>query len=355
MLGGSSEVTVDRLLSGPRPGRSSGAAAGASPTVSVEAFPTVSPTVLRRRSVGNLLRMGHCAPTVMQTMLDASDTEAAWLVKLTAGLPGGIGNTGGECGGLTAPLVLMGLRYGRAECEGGLPVVVEEGHDLLQRFRAACGTTRCVEIRGRARVPLRCVGVVRQAPGICAECLAARRTDAVSPAAREAYRELCGHWQRRGFHCADAVFAGLEGTVDAPPAVRDAVTAFMGGTLLTGMTCSALTAGVMALGLAVGQIEDSRPRVLRMIGTMAVGGNAFADELNAFNRVMNLGHRLARWFEAEFASIQCQALTRTDFAAGADVRSYVERDGTSACERIADRVAARVAEMLESLAAVHPA
>jgi hypothetical protein len=320
----------------------------------VEAFPTISAAELRRRSVGNLLRMGHCAPTVMQTMLDASDTEATWLVTLTAGLPGGIGNTGGECGGLTAPLVLMGLRHGRDETEGGLPVVIDKGHDLLQRFTAACGTTQCRQIRGRARVPLRCIGVVRQAPGMCAQCLVARGTDAIPPATRDAYREQYAHWEERGFHCADAVLVDLEATVDAPPELRNAVTAFMGGTLFTGMTCSALTAGVMALGLAVGQTEDSRPRVLRMIGTMAVGGNGFADELNAFNRVMNLGHELARWFEAEFASTQCRALTRSDFASATDVREYIERDGASECGRIADRVAARVAEMLQGLEPATP-
>jgi len=301
-----------------------------------------------------LLRMGHCAPTVMQTMLDASDTEAEWLVTLTAGLPGGIGNTGGECGGLTAPLVLMGLRHGRDEMEDGLPVVVDKGHDLLQRFTSVCGTTQCREIRGDARVPLRCVGVVRQAPGICAQCLAARSTDAIPQATRHAYRELYAHWEERGFHCADAVLGDLEQTVDAPPELPDGVTAFMGGTLFTGMTCSALTAGVMALGLAAGKVEDSRPRVLRMIGTMAVGGNAFADELNEFNRVMNLGHKLAGWFKAEFASTQCRALTRSDFSSAADVREYIERDSTAECERIGHRVAARVAEMLENLEPTPP-
>jgi putative redox-active protein with C_GCAxxG_C_C motif len=92
----------------------------------VEAFPTLSPEQLRKRSVSNLLRMGHCAPTVMQTMLDASDAEGRWLVLLMAGLPGGIGNTGGECGGLTAPLVQIGLRHGREETDDGLPLVVEK-------------------------------------------------------------------------------------------------------------------------------------------------------------------------------------------------------------------------------------
>ena len=53
----------------------------------------------RGRGFSNLLRMGHCAPTVMQTLLDVSSTEKEWLVKLSAGMPGGIGNTGSRMRG----------------------------------------------------------------------------------------------------------------------------------------------------------------------------------------------------------------------------------------------------------------
>ena len=133
--------------------------------------PFGSTSALRRRSVGNLLRMGHCAPTVMTTLLDASGSVERWPVLLTAGLPGGIGNMGGECGGLTAPLVMMGLEHGRAQSADGLPVVVEAGHDLLARFADTQGTTQCREIRGTSRVPLRCIGVVREAPEMCAAWL----------------------------------------------------------------------------------------------------------------------------------------------------------------------------------------
>lgn len=115
---------------------------------------TVSTRTLRRRSMSNLLRMGHCAPTVMQTLLDASDIEAEWLVKLTAGLPGGIGNTGAECGGVTAPLVLIGLRHARDAVRDGLPPAIDKGHDLLQRFARCHGTTLCREIRGTDSLPL---------------------------------------------------------------------------------------------------------------------------------------------------------------------------------------------------------
>jgi C_GCAxxG_C_C family probable redox protein len=315
--------------------------------MALETFPTLRASRLRKRGVANLLRMGHCAPTVMQTVLDASATEVTWPVRLTAGLPGGIGNTGGECGGLTASLVAIGLRHGRDETTDGLPVAVDKGHDLLQRFTAAHGTTQCSAILGDARLPLRCVGVVRQAPPMCAQCLAATGATALPPETRVAYQELYAHWRRGGFHCSDAVFAELVETVPAPPEVRDATTAFMGGTLFTGMTCSALTAGVMACGLALGRIEDSRPRVLRMIATMAVGGDASADHLNAFNPLMNLGHKLATWFKDEFGRTQCRALTGCDFASTDDVRQFVAREGTVRCERIAQRVAAQVAELID--------
>lgn len=291
--------------------------------------------------------MGHCAPAVMQTMLDASGTRASWLVTLCAGLPGGIGNTGGECGGLTAPLVLLGLRHGRGDTVDGLPVVVDQGHDLLRRFTTRCGTTQCRAIRGQARVPLRCVGVVRQASPMCAQCIEAAREDAIPADVRGAYEQLYAHWQAQGFHCADAVFTELDAG-ETPEELRDAVTAFMGGTLFTGMTCSALTAGVMALGLALGEIEDSRRRVLRMIATMAVGKDAFRDDLNAFNRVMNLGHELARWFAAEFGSTQCRTLTACDFATAEGVRTYITQDGTSGCRQMARRVAVQVETVLAS-------
>lgn len=317
-------------------------------STALDAFLAVPAAELRKRSVGNLLRMGHCAPTVMQTVLEAAAVDEKWLVRLAAGLPGGIGNTGGECGALTAPLVLIGLRHGRDETADGLPVAIEKGHAYLDRFNAAHGTTQCRVILGDARVPLRCIGVVRQAPSMCAHCLLATSCEAAPPpAAREANRELYAHWQEGGFHCADEVFGELGETLAAPPQLRDATTAFVGGTLFTGMTCSALTAGVMALGLALGQIENSRRRVLRMIGTMAVGGNALADERNAFNPVIKMGHKLAAWFESEFGSTQCRALTGCDFSSKADVSDYIARGGTAGCRRIAQRVAARVGEQIE--------
>src|SRR5512142_1716814 len=86
----------------------------------------------RGRAFANVMRMGHCAPTVMQTILDISSTEKEWLVRLSAGMPGGIGNTGFECGGVTSPLVLLGLRHGLRESQEGLPRIFDLGHRYYQ-------------------------------------------------------------------------------------------------------------------------------------------------------------------------------------------------------------------------------
>jgi hypothetical protein len=111
-----------------------------------------------------------------------------------------------------------------------------------------------------------------------------------------------------------------------------------------------LTAGVMALGLRLGEIERSRVRVLRMIGTMAVGGNAFADDLNAFNKIMNRGHRLARWFSDRFGSTQCRALTQCDFATTAGVARYIGGDGVGRCMTVARHVADEVRRTVTGIA-----
>jgi len=302
---------------------------------------------LRNRGLANVLRMGHCAPSIMQAMLDVSETDAEWLVKLTAGLPGGIGNTGGECGGVTAPLVLLGLRYGQEETVQGLPVVVYKGHDLLRRFTACQHTTSCHEIRGQARVPVRCIGVVRQAPVLCAECIGADCTAAISPAQQEAFGRLYAHWREQDFHCAHAVFHHLEHTIPVSEELLNGGSGFIGGTVFTGKTCSALTAGVMVLGLMLGEIENSHLRVLRMIGTMAVRGDAFADDLNAFSKTMNLGNRLSQWFAVEFGSTQCGSITQCDSSTTEGVQRYIDDGDTARCSAIAQSVALKVLSMIQ--------
>src|SRR5512142_520077 len=120
----------------------------------------------RWRGFANVLRMGHCAPAVMQTILDVSLTKKEWLVRLSAGMPGGIGNTGFECGALTSPLVLMGLRYGLRDGDDGLPVLFEHGHALCQHFLQCHKTLQCKLIRKDDHFPKRCIRPILLSPQV---------------------------------------------------------------------------------------------------------------------------------------------------------------------------------------------
>lgn len=302
---------------------------------------------LERRSFSNLMRMGHCAPTVLRTVLEATGDELATRVQLAAGLPGGIGNTGEECGGVTAPLMYAGLRHAGEPLKDGLPPVIFMGHDLLRRFTSRQGTFRCAEIRGTRRLPLPCIGVVVRAPGQCRQTLDHDCGDAITGERREAFRRLHAHLDQAHFHCSHAVFDELQDVIRVDGDLVDASAGFIGGFVFCGLTCNALTAGVMALGAARGEIENSRLRVMRMIGTMALGGDAFADRINAFNRLMNMGNRLALWFSRRFGSARCASLTGCDFGTVVGVRDYVEGAGVSRCRMIAKEVADELRRVLE--------
>jgi hypothetical protein len=291
--------------------------------------------------------MGHCAPAVMRTLLEASGAENDWPIRLVAGLPGGIGNTGGECGGVTAPLALLGLRRGLGPMHDGLPLLFHEGHALCERFERCHGTLLCSELRGDRRLPLPCVGVVRRAPELYAATVAPAARRAVNGEKLQAYRRLHAHLVDEGFHCAHEVFRHLEDLIPARPALRDATSGFVGGTLFKGLTCSALTAGIMAAGLTLGEIENSRARVLRMIARMIVGGDAFDDELNEFSRSMNLGHRLSQWFSQRFGSTRCRAITGCDLSTTAGVDRFIEDRRVIRCRAAAHAVAAEVRGTIE--------
>ena len=300
----------------------------------------------RRTGAGNLLRMGHCAPTAMRTILDVSSPEKEWLVRLSAGMPGGIGNTGHECGAFTSPLAVMGLQADLREVDRGLPVIFDRGHALRDTFVGCHGTLQCKEIRGNDHFPRHCIAPVLRSAELWRDALDGPRPDAIPEATRAGYAQLYEHFAGNDFHCAQAVLADLGYTRAEHPEVLEAATAFIGGTLFTGGTCSAFAAGVMAMGLKDGEIEDSPLRVIRLLAIMTVGGDAFDDRLNKFNPSMNRGFRLSRWFAGEFGSTQCRKITGCDFADPSGVSRYIDGDQLSRCRTIGCRVAEQVQSLL---------
>jgi len=301
---------------------------------------------LRRRAARNLIHMGHCAPTVMQTLLDVSNTRQEWLVKLSAGMPGGIGNTGHECGAMTSPLVLLGLRHGLRDMDRGLPVIFDQGHAHCRQFLACHKTLLCKEIRQKDRFPRHCIPPVCMSAELLQDTVAKRDAGAFPVETRASYCQLYAHLAQQRFHCARAVFERLPPMGPDRQQVFGAVSAFMGGTLFMGLTCSALTGGVMAVGLQSGEIENSPVRVVRLLARMTFGGDAFDDNINKFNRTMNAAHRMSKWFASEFGSTQCRAITRCDFSTQAGVSSFVESGCVTRCRKIAEKVAERVQRTL---------
>jgi protein-S-isoprenylcysteine O-methyltransferase Ste14 len=299
------------------------------------------------RAFGTLLKMGHCAPTFMSSILRACGRgKADWLVRLASAMPGGIGNTGGECGGVTSPLMLLGLLHGLRGVEGELPLVFDRSCNHIELFRRHRGTVLCREIRGTPNRVMPCIRAVVHTGGICADTLCGKARNAIPAEARAAYGRLYTAFNRRGFHCAQTVLRHLEGHIPAEPHLLDAGSAFLGGTSFAGMTCSALTAGVMALGLGTGEIETSPWRVLRMVFLILTGGAAFHDHVNKFNGSMNRGGELAAWFASQFGSTQCRAITGADFSSIAEVEAYLQRGGICRCQVIAQKVTDRVKLML---------
>jgi hypothetical protein len=303
--------------------------------------------IYRRRGMSNLLKMGHCAPAVMQTLMDLDNVKEEWLVRMTAGLPGGIGNTGFECGGVTSPLIQLGLEYGLNAKDNGLPSVIYAGHNYNHLFRKCNNSLLCQEILGKRRIPLPCIKVVRHTPELYRQTDCKYSAEVISSEAREAFQLLYSHLVANDFHCAHAVLKHLGDTIPVTQELLNGTSVFIGGTAFKGLTCSAFTAGLMAVGLKLGEIEDSNLRVFRMLTIMIVGGNAFADHLNNFNRLMNIGHRMSKWFREEFGSTLCREVTKCEFSSLGDVHRYIENNSINTCKNIAEKVAIQVDRIIK--------
>jgi hypothetical protein len=231
------------------------------------------------------------------------------------------------------------LEYGLSAKNGGLPTVIYAGHDYNQQFQKCNNALLCKEILGDRRVPLPCIKVVRHAPELYRQIESKDNTEAISGETLEAYNLLYSHLSANNFHCAHAVLNHLDDTIPVSQELLDGTSGFIGGTVFKGLTCSAFTAGLMAVGLKLGEIEDSHLRVFRMLATMVVGGNAFADHMNKFNRLMNIGHRMSKWFTKEFGSTLCHEVTRCDFSSLENVHRYIDNGSVTTCKIISEKVA----------------
>jgi C_GCAxxG_C_C family probable redox protein len=292
-----------------------------------------------------IFKMGHCAPSVMNTLIGNGGEKYEETIKLVAGLPGGIGNYGAECGGVTSAVMYLGREMGYEETEGNIPKLIVAGREYLKRFKSFNGSIYCRDIQTPDGGIKPCMQAMCCAKKIVSG-LDLPFDSSIGDGAREAYALALKNFQRQAFHCSHSVLTDLGDIVPVDDDLLKMSWGFVGGTLLSGNTCGALTAGVLAIGSKVGEIEDSYLRVMNMMAKMMTGGDAMADDVNKFNRAINVGNRLMSWFEEEYKSTTCADVASVDFANRESVGNYINSGGVSRCRNVAKSVAKKVREIL---------
>ena len=307
-----------------------------------------SPGLDRIRCMGTMLRMGHCAPTVMHTLIEEgrSDPDYTRLITLSAGLPGGIGNMGCECGGVTSSLMHLGLTPGMDEKSQNIPLLIHVGRKYMRAFQSMHGSIRCDEINTPESGKKACIEAVCSARGLVSGAKRDAGDALLSAELTKEYEILLDIFQDESFHCAHSVLSELSDLIDYDTIIGNATRGFIGGMALSGLTCGAFVAGVVAIGSAIGEIEDSVPRVLRMMWMMKNGENALADDVNKFNRPMNIGTKLGEWFSEQFGSTQCRDIIDADLSMPVGVQKYIREDGVPRCRKIAEKTAGKVRELI---------
>jgi hypothetical protein len=320
----------------------------------------------RVRAVLNTLTMGHCAPSVMRTLQTLEGAESERVLKSTAGLPGGIGWLRAECGCVTSAVMMMGLKYGEDFLSDGneqLPGIISMGQTYLNRFRPSYGGLECSEIAGidyhdkkmvqkkSLSASRRCFKAISGSPIMLMDIMDEESkvtSSSVDSERLKANAKILELYRTQKFHCSQSVLHELDDFIEGDEDILRASWGFMGGTLMQGMTCGALTGGVLTLGVRFGEIEDSYRRVMRSTLQLLIDGDIKREDLNKFNRSINLSWKLAKWFKREFGSTRCRDLTRTDFNTPEGVDTYISENKLEHCKTIAEKTANKVREIINT-------
>jgi len=120
-----------------------------------------------------------------------------------------------------------------------------------------------------------------------------------------------------------------------------------GGIAGSGTECGALTAGVIALSSMTAKTENSFSRVIKMNKLLRDEDNrAMDEEMNNFNRSINLSDELGLWFRNEFGFTFCYDIWRCDFSRTRDAESFIAGQCMKQCSGIGEKVTRKVNSMV---------
>lgn len=295
------------------------------------------------RTFSNVRRMGHCAPGVMQTLLGINGIQDTGMVKYAGGLAGGIAGSEMECGVLTAPLMFIGYRNNNLSGIGEKLNIISQAQSYVNEFTAINGSTICGRIR-QGGLPA-CMHTIRNFYKPYSQAITS--PTALSDEAKESYILLLRTFDEKEFHCAHNVLKNLNSNFPVTKELLDSSWLFIGGIALLNRTCGVLAAGAIALSSVTAEIENSYSRVARMNRLLRQNDiEAMDEEMNNFNRSINLCDELGYWFRNKFGSTNCSELCGLNFSDINDVKSYLSGPCMEYCRGLAKEVAEKVSRMI---------
>ena len=287
--------------------------------------------------------MGHCAPSVMQTLLQLNNITDDELILFSGAMAGGIAGASTECGCMTSPLMFGSYRNNHYSTEDKLKLI-GQSQIYVKEFIAFNGSGMCNAIRSKGLSS--CINAVcnfhypysRAGSGI----------SLLSNESKESYSRLITEFQENEFHCTQKVLEILGDDIPVTEEKLKASWIFLGGIAMLNKTCGALTGGVLALSTAFSKIEDSYSRVARMNWLLMHErtNEALAEETNNFNRSILLSEELGVWFRNEFGSTSCSDIWGYNFSKARDAESFINGRCINQCKLITQKVAGKVRTMI---------
>lgn len=295
------------------------------------------------KSLIDVLKKGHCAPSIMYTLLDYLHKQDDNIVRLTSGFPGGMGLSL-ECGGITAPIMFLGLQYGYENKSGEIPELISLGINHLNIFKDVHNSIMCSDIINKKNG---CKNVIATSPKICFYCMKNyKKFNQIDEQTKTAYSKFLDHINNNSFHCTHSVLMNLKDKIEINPDLLKASWGFVGGTVMQGHTCGALYAGVFAISAKYGDVEKSFSRVIKLMKMRGKGENVDSEELNKFHKAMNISKEFGKWFETNFKCTQCRDLILADLSSNEDVDNYVSKNKIEYCKKLCNEVTEKLIKII---------
>jgi C_GCAxxG_C_C family probable redox protein len=105
----------------------------------------------RKRASDYELQYHGCGQTTLLALQEVLGLEDEMVFKSASSLCGGIAFERRLCGALTTGLMVLGMKFGRADIQEGLPGILKgimPAHKLVRRFEKEFGSTVCGDIMG---------------------------------------------------------------------------------------------------------------------------------------------------------------------------------------------------------------